>query len=95
MTQNKHKATHDQLRGMTFSASVVQLSKALVCLLFSFVFFLAHKNIDTHAEKYTHVPHLSNPECNRQLCIVMTTSVRPTCVLHSSCDLKQWDHVSL
>lgn len=64
VTQNKHKATHDQLNqtasfgGVTFSASVVQLGKALVRLLFSSL-FLAHENIDTHADKYTLVPHLS------------------------------------
>lgn len=55
MTQNKHKATHDQLRetklplrGVTFSASVVQPGKALAYLLSSF-YFLAHENIVTHA----------------------------------------------
>lgn len=56
MTQNKHKATHDQLRetklppaerGETFSASVVQLGKAWVRLLFSFFHFLAREHQHT------------------------------------------------
>lgn len=46
-TQNKHKATHDQLiktklplrGGVTFTASVVQLAKALIRLSFCFSFF--------------------------------------------------------
>lgn len=79
---------------MTFTASVVQIGKASVRLLFSSLFFLAHENIDTHADKNTLVPCFGSPEFNSKLCVVTRTSVRPVCVRHSSCDFLQWDTLS-
>lgn len=98
MTQNKHKATHDQLiknqrasmGGVTFSASVVQLGKALVRLSF----FFWHMRTSIHMLTRT---YMCPVEVVHKVTVSPGTaaSVRPACVLHSSWEFLQWDRVSV